>query len=189
MQDALTLARSLGDPLSLLYACHFAAGLHQWRREPRAVRELDDAARAQTIELGFRPILLEGEIQRGWLLAADGRAAEGLAQMRDGVTALRDAGMELRIPGYLALMADVNEKIGQPAQGLAAVSQALDRGEERRQPCWDAELYRLKGALSLQTETGPGQPRRRMPSRASVRPSRSRGGSTRGRSSCAPRRA
>src|SRR5262249_52770136 len=44
MQEALALARSLAHPFSLAYACHFAAGLYQWRREPEVVQELEDTA-------------------------------------------------------------------------------------------------------------------------------------------------
>ncbi|HEV8150540.1 MAG TPA: AAA family ATPase, partial [Gemmatimonadales bacterium] len=54
MREALALARSLGHPFSVVYACHFAASFHLCRREREAVQELEDEALAHSTEHGFR---------------------------------------------------------------------------------------------------------------------------------------
>ena len=51
---------------------------------------------------------------------------------------------------FLALLAEVHGKMGQPEEGLIALAEALaavDKTWERR---WEAELHRLKGELTLQ---------------------------------------
>ena len=51
---------------------------------------------------------------------------------------------------FLALLAEVHGKMGQADEGLIVLSEALasvDKTGERR---WEAELYRLKGELTLQ---------------------------------------
>ena len=76
------------------------------------------------------------------------RGEEALAQMREGLAALRAIGIELRRPAFLALVAEVCERIKQPGEGLAAVAEALAAAEHTGQRYWDAELHRLKGMLT-----------------------------------------
>src|SRR5262249_19145473 len=84
-----------------------------------------------------------------------------------GLAAWRAVGVELRTPSFLALVAEVCEMIRRPADGLSAVADALATGERTGQHYWDAELYRLKGALTLQSATGELiDPRSRLPERA-----------------------
>ncbi len=157
MREALALARSLGHPFSVAYACHFAAGFHLFRREREAVQELEDEAFAYSTEHGFRLFPMMGATHRGWLLAEQARGEEGLAQMREGLAASRAIGIELRRPAFLALVAEVCEKTEQPEAGLSAVAEALAAGEHTGQRYWDAELHRLKGTLSIQAEASAGR--------------------------------
>jgi predicted ATPase len=152
MREALALARSLDHPFSVVYACHFAAGFHLRRREHEAVRELEDEGLAYSTEHGFRLFPVMGAIHRGWLLSEQGRGEEALAQMREGLAALRAIGIEFRRPAFLALVAEVCEKINQPGEGLSAVAEALAAAEHTGQRYWDAELHRLKGMLTRKSD-------------------------------------
>jgi predicted ATPase len=152
MREALALARSLDHPFSVVYACHFAAGFHLCRREREAVQELEDEALAYSTEHGFRLFPLMGAIHRGWLLSEQARGVEALAQMREGLAALRAIGIEFRRPAFLALVAEVCEKIRQPGEGLSAVAEALAAGGHTGQRYWDAELHRLQGTLTRQSD-------------------------------------
>ena len=151
------MARSLGHPFSVTYACHFAAGFHLYRKERDAVRELEDEALARSTEHGFRLFTTMGAIHRGWVLSEQGRGEEALAQIREALAALRAIGIELRRPAFLALVAEVCEKIKRPEGGLSAVAEALATAGHTGQRYWDAELHRLKGTLALQSETGRGR--------------------------------
>ena len=152
MREALALARSLGHPFSVVYACHFAASFHLYRREREAVQELEDESLAYATEHGFRLFPLMGAIHHGWVLSEQARREEGLAQMREGLAALRAIGIEFRRPGFLALVADVCEKVNQPGEGLSAVAEALAAAEHTGQRYWDAELHRLQGTLTRQSD-------------------------------------
>jgi predicted ATPase/DNA-binding winged helix-turn-helix (wHTH) protein len=159
MREALDLARSLDHPFSLVYTCHFAAGFHLWRREPDAVRELEGEALAHATEHGYRLFSTIGAIHRGWAMAEQARSEEGLALMREGLAALSAAGIELRRPVLLAVLAEVYGKIRRPGDGLSAVTEALAASSRTGQRHWDAELHRLKGALTLLarvSSTAPG---------------------------------
>src|SRR5262249_3447767 len=72
-----------------------------------------------------------------------------VAQLRQGLAAFRASGMEEMQTYSLARLAEAYGKGGQVEEGLAAVAEALefvDRTEER---FYEAELYRLKGELTL----------------------------------------
>ncbi|HEV8150541.1 MAG TPA: hypothetical protein VGP61_10195, partial [Gemmatimonadales bacterium] len=153
MHEGLALARARAHSFSVSYACHFGAGVHQWRRDRQAVRALEDEALALDTEHGFGLFLTAGAIQRGWLLAEDGRAEEGLAQMRHGLARHRDIGAQVLVPAYLALVAEVLEKLDRVAEGLSAVSEAFVAGQQSGQHYWEAELYRLRGLLTQPSST------------------------------------
>jgi class 3 adenylate cyclase/predicted ATPase len=149
-QAALTLAGALSDPFSLGYALVFGAGLHQFRREGQAAQQRAEEGIALAREYGFASLLSAGTIRRGWALAEQGQGEAGLRQMQQGLLARRTTGAELAHPYFLAAQAEVYGKIGQIEQALTLVTEALTATyaiEERR---LEAELYRLKGELTLQ---------------------------------------
>jgi predicted ATPase len=87
---------------------------------------------------------------RGWALAQQGHAKEGIEQLREGLRGMRATGAEAMRPSFLALLAETYGTLSQPEAGLAALTEALTiirtTGERWEEP----ELYRLKGALLLQ---------------------------------------
>jgi predicted ATPase len=97
---------------------------------------------------------------RGWALAAQGRGAEGAAQIREGIDALRSTWVELRRPFHLSLLAGTLEAGGQIEEGLAVVAEALDVIEATGDRVYEAELQRLRGELLLRRAAGEGQPLR-----------------------------
>jgi predicted ATPase len=149
--EAIALARQLSHPFSLALAADFAAWLHQFRREWQAVQEQAEAAITLSTDHGFSYWLAVGTILRGWARAQEGYGEEGLVQIRQGLAACRPTRAELAWPHWLALLADVYEKRGQTQEGLATVAEALARVENTGERWYEAELYRLKGELLLQS--------------------------------------
>jgi len=148
---ALTLAEKLSDPFNLGFALVFAAGLHQLRREGHVAQQRAEAGIALAREQGFAPLLSAGIIRRGWALAEQGQIEEGLAQMHQGLAARRTTGAELAQPYFLALQAEVYGKIGQEEQALSLLTEALATVHTTGSRRQEAELYRFKGELSLQS--------------------------------------
>jgi predicted ATPase len=87
---------------------------------------------------------------RGWAFAAQGRSAEGIAEMQQGLAAYQAIGQASvwRIVA-LALLAEGYDKAGQIAAGLDALHEALAIAERCGARQWEAELYRLQGELLL----------------------------------------
>ena len=153
-REALSLARSLDHPFGLSYACHLAAMLHGWRGEHPTAQQLEEEALVHDTEHGFGLPLTVGIVQRGWLLAERGQRDEGLAQMQEGLAMHREIGAEVLTPAFMALVAQVNLRLDRPAEGLAALTDALTVAQQSGQHYWEAELHRLTGVLTLQA--GPG---------------------------------
>ncbi len=154
--EALILAQELSHPLSLAAALYFAAGLHQFRREGQLTQERAEAAITLSIEQGFSHWMEGGTILRGWVLAEQGQGEEGIAQIRQGLAAWRATGAELARPYFLALLAEAYGKGGQTEEGLNVLAEALTVVDKTGERFYEAELYRLKGTLTLQSEVrGP----------------------------------
>jgi predicted ATPase len=156
IHEALTLAQELSHPFSLALAPHFAAISHQFRREGQAAQERAEALIALCSEQGFALPLAWGTIERGWALAEQGQGEVGIAQIRQGLTAQQVTGTELYRPYWLALLAEAYGKVGRGEEGLTAVAEALDAVDKTGERFSEAELYRLKGTLTLQSKAqGP----------------------------------
>jgi tetratricopeptide (TPR) repeat protein len=148
--EALTLAQAWSNPFSLYLALYHAGQMHRLHREVHAVQERTEAAMALAAELGLARRLPMTVHQWGWVLAAQGRSAEGIAQMREGLSTLQATGAELAQPRLLAWLAEAYGHEGQAETGLRVVAEALavaHRTGERRD---EAEISRIKGELLLQ---------------------------------------
>jgi predicted ATPase len=150
MAEVLALAQELPHSYSQAWALIPSAELHQHRREVRLTLERAEAAIALSTDLGSPPVMAMGTIMQGWALAEQGQGEEGIIQIRQEITARRTAGEELQVPYCLALLAEAYEKVGQVEEGLTVLAEALAMVNKNGERWWEAELYRLKGTLTLQ---------------------------------------
>ena len=88
-----------------------------------------------------------GTILRGWALAEE---EEGIAQMRQGLSGLQATGAELVRPYILAKLAEAYGAVGQPEEGLTSLAEALPVAYKTGERWSEAEVYRLRGQLTLQ---------------------------------------
>ena len=94
--------------------------------------------------------LAGGTFFRGSALAEQGQEEEGIAQIRQGLDCRPSHGCTDSVcRGILARLAEAHSKVGQGEEGLNLLEEAtvVMRKTEERQ--WEAELYRLKGELTL----------------------------------------
>jgi predicted ATPase len=150
IHTVLTVAQGLSHPFSLAFALFHTAELHYLRRDGRAVRQQAAALIALSHDQGFPETLAFGAIFRGWALAEQGRAEEGIVQLHEGLAALRAIGTEVQRPYYLAMLAEACGKAERPEEGLRVVAEALAQVDKTGERYYEAELYRLYGELTLQ---------------------------------------
>jgi predicted ATPase len=92
------------------------------------------------------------KIFSGWAQGGEGRASDGLSQIRQAITAYQKMGGAAFGVYYLGLLAETHGKTGQAEEGLATVDQALAEVQRTGGRYYEAELYRLKGQLALQQQ-------------------------------------
>ena len=146
----MTLAQQSAHPFSMGIALNWAAVFHQFRCERRAAQERAEAALRLTTDQGFPLSMAHSAMLCGWVLAHQGQDQDGIKQLHQGLLTLRTTGAELLQPYFLALLAEAYRTTGQVEEGLAVLAEALALVDTRGERHYEAELYRLKGALLLQ---------------------------------------
>ena len=147
---ARTLAQELSYPFSLAAARVYAAMSHQLRRERALTQEWAEAAITLASEQGFPLWLALGTILQGWALAEQGQSEAGITQIRQGLATYQAIGAGAFQPYHLVLLAEAYGKGGQVEEGLATLAEALTVVDKTGERFYEAELYRLKGTLTLE---------------------------------------
>jgi predicted ATPase len=140
----------VAHPFSLAQALLTAAYVHQWRREVAAAHAQATAAMTLVTAQGFAQFGLRGTVLHGWALAMQGQSEAGLAEIRQGLAAELATESTLFQPYFLGLLAEAYGVGGHPEAGLELLAEALTVMETTDLRYYDAEIYRLKGALLLQ---------------------------------------
>ena len=148
-QEALRLAQEVAHPFSLAPALVFTTGVHVLRGERQATQERAQALIVLSTEQEFALFLAVGCMWQGYALATQGRAEEGIAQMSQGLAAHRATGAEHWRSYFLALLAEGCKEAGQAEEGLSVLADAVLAVDKNGERFWEAELYRLKGELTL----------------------------------------
>jgi predicted ATPase len=157
-QETLALAQALAHPFSLAQALVWTSNFHQLRRDECAAQEKAEAAIRLSTEQGFSIWLAMAMMFRGWALVGQGRCAEGMAQLQQGLADSRAMGNEANLSNFSAFLAEGHWRAGQREEGLSVITDALSEVSKSECRFYEAELYRLKGALTIQTGVPDGQP-------------------------------
>jgi predicted ATPase len=150
-REATALGHELSQPSSHVLALHFAAMLHQCRREPREVLACADLSTAISAEQGFSFWHAGGTVLRGWALSECGSRAEGIVVLRQGLEAWLATVSVTYQTYYLALLAEVLGNDGQIEEALQRADEALRLAERTSERFFEAELHRLQGVLQLRS--------------------------------------
>jgi DNA-binding SARP family transcriptional activator/predicted ATPase len=149
-EEVVALARELDHPFSLADGLAFGGCMYnKMRRDACALKDNADELVSLSQQSGFPGWLGTGTCFRGAALAMLGQFQEGMAQMREGMTAEQTIGVRLDLSGTLGSLAEAQAKAGQPEEGLTTLAEALALVEQTDQRHWEAELHRLRGELLL----------------------------------------
>jgi transcriptional regulator with XRE-family HTH domain/tetratricopeptide (TPR) repeat protein len=149
-QEALALAEALSHPFNVAAALAYAAMLHQFRREWHLAQTQAAATITLCTEVEFPYYQAWAVVVEGAVLAEQGEAEKGIAQIERGLADLRVTGAGLRQPYYLSLLAGAYAKAGEIDEGLRILATAMAWAYERDDYCHVAELHRLKGEFLWQ---------------------------------------
>jgi len=158
-RQAVRRAEELADPFSRTIALAYDAMLQQFCGARDVVEKQAAAAIAVSTEYRFPYYLAWGTILHGWAVAERGQIELGMAEMREGLAAMRANGCECRRSYYLSLLAQACGHGGQIEEGLDLLQEALTSAEASGEHWKDAELYRLKGELLAASGAPSGEVR------------------------------
>jgi predicted ATPase len=153
----LRLARELGQPFSQAIAATYLALLQQLRADPAGFRSQAEEAFELSTELKATYYRAWASILVAYAQTLGHPEAAGLARLRGAIESFKETGARLRLPYYLALLADAHLRAGQADAGLEVVEEALSRGRETNERWWDAELHRLRAELLLSGGAGAAE--------------------------------
>jgi predicted ATPase len=148
-RETIALGRSQRQPVTMVFALIVAQGVHLYRGELAEAITLGDEIIALCREYEFPQ---EAEWARGFqasAMAREGRTAEGVAQLREGLAALQALRSGLTRTMFLALYADALLRAKDVRQGLAAVDEGFAHAERTNEHGFDAELHRIRGELLI----------------------------------------
>jgi DNA-binding SARP family transcriptional activator len=147
--EAIAAANRIRDPFSQAIALDYAALLHSFRAESAAALERGREAVELCTRHGLAYYLAMGNIVNGWATAAEGRVADGLTQLQQGLDALRALGAELRLPYYFSLLTETLVRAGRTSEALASISNGFAFASKNGEEWAVAELHRAQGQLLL----------------------------------------
>jgi class 3 adenylate cyclase/predicted ATPase len=149
VQASLSLAQESTHSFTRASAMGSVAWLHLMRREVPATQQWAEATITLCAEQEIPFFLAAATIWRGWAEATQGHVEDGIAGIRQGMENFSYAGIGWGRPFFLALMAEAYGHGQQWEKGLNAVEEGLTIAAETGERWYEAELYRLKGELTL----------------------------------------
>ncbi|HZR82017.1 MAG TPA: AAA family ATPase [Candidatus Binatia bacterium] len=166
LQEALDRARATASPFMLATSCSYAAVIEAAAGADVAlVRELSEEASRHVEECrrrippgeswhAFELLLGVAGVHVGWVRAESGEREAGADAIHAAIAGYRARGALVAVPTFLALLADEYRKDAQAEKGLAVVDDGLAMSDSTGSRYWDAELWRLRGALLVGAKGG-----------------------------------
>jgi hypothetical protein len=146
---ALQWANELLSPFEIVLAHCFVTIIQQCIGAGTAVHERAEEGVTAASEYGSRLWEGVGRVVWGWSLVMQGQQKTGWAQLQQGEALLRTIERRPFRSYVFALLADAYGRSQQIETAFATVTEALTHMEQTGDRFWEAELYRLKGELTL----------------------------------------
>jgi predicted ATPase len=151
-EKAIAVAHETSHAASIAEAMIWRAELALLHQEAQEARMRTAAVFALMTEHG--PSVWTGIARsiRGSALVEEGQCAEGIGQIREGLSELAEIGEPLFRPYFIATLAEALGKSGQMDEGLSTIDEAIDWSCRSGMHYWDSELRRRKGELLLASD-------------------------------------
>ena len=125
MPGRLALARDSNNPYDLAVGRNFESWLSCWLRDPERAEVAATQALAIDEEHGFRALGNYILPTLGWAWARLGRASEGAARIRQGLTGMAETGQRWFITDFLTRLAEAEALDGKLDDALVTIEEAL----------------------------------------------------------------
>ena len=152
-QKGLALAREVAHAFSSVLPLVLATILSLYRRDVPRARDFGRRMAELSAEHGFSFFEAWGKMTQSWALSQFGEKIEGLKLMCEGLAAFRLTGGRIWQSFWLAVLAEVCAAANEIDEAMESITQALSHSEQTRERFYEAELYRLKGELTISQST------------------------------------
>ncbi len=149
---AVVQTRAMGHAHSQVHSLVRAAQVALLRREGSTVLADIQSLIAISEDKGFPMWRAAGLYLRGHALSQAGQPARGIEDIRAGIQSILETGAHVGHPEYLAALAEAYGQSGQLEKALETVAEALEVVARTGQGLYEAELYRLRGELTLRSD-------------------------------------
>lgn len=149
IREATSYAKEISHTQSLVVALQLATHLHQLRHEPLLTQRWAEAGIELAKEHGLEVWMTLCALYRGWAQVEQGEVERGIEQMRASLDLYQAIGAKLWRAHHFGLLAEASAKAGRIEEGLSVLAEALAIVQETGESYYEAELYRIKGALIM----------------------------------------
>jgi predicted ATPase len=154
-QEALALAQALDHPFTLVQALGSGVAMTRMRRrEVQAAQEYIQAELRLSSEKRFVHYQAAADCRQGWAFVDAGQVEEGIAHLRQALTARQAMGANTHRTLYSIQLAEGYRKAGRVEEGLDVLAEASLIMQDTGERCCEAELYRVRGELLLTPSVG-----------------------------------
>ncbi|NIR28202.1 MAG: AAA family ATPase [Gammaproteobacteria bacterium] len=148
-EQATILAKEVEHSPSLAHGYWYRAELCQICGEAEEAGQRAKTVYAVATEKGMAQYAAWAMMTRGWVLAANGHAQEGIAEVEKGLATLRANRTRYHLPHRLAMRAQTFFLAGEIGAAADAIEEALSATAETGERWFEAEVYRLKAEFQL----------------------------------------
>ncbi|MCB0109488.1 MAG: AAA family ATPase, partial [Caldilineaceae bacterium] len=153
----VALAQAVNHPFSEALTLAYLSTLHQFRQDYTQIGPIAEACLAVTQQHNIGYYQQWAKILLAWVHATRQPTLSGIAAVEQALAEFQAAAAGLRLPYYLALLAKLQEDVGQIAHGMATVDQAFAAAARYHEDWWNAELFRLRGQFLERQGVAHGQ--------------------------------
>src|SRR5262245_35199797 len=150
--NLLVRAAQLGDTSSSVLASIHAAVLALLRGDLDEARQHADQGVRRAIEQGSSMYTAMGMVVQGCILVRGGDFKTGVNTLKKAVLDYRATGAQSLLPFFLSFLAEGWSGCGKSEEAFTTIKEALRLSETSLEAYWEAEIYRLKGELTLQSQ-------------------------------------
>jgi class 3 adenylate cyclase/predicted ATPase len=148
-QAALALTEQHDNPRHVESVFSSAAILYQLRGEGGYAYACIERAMAVATEKGLQFRMAWDSLIRGWIWSEQGQVTQGIDEMCRGLSAYSTTGAQVSRPWFLSLLATLYGKTGEWEKAQQSLSDAMMEMSGVGSRFYEAEVYRLRGALVL----------------------------------------
>lgn len=149
IEEALSLAETLPDPMAKVWSHGYAAWLYQGLGRADKTEQYAQAGLAICLKHDLHYGQAFHTMFKSWALVRQEPSVAEIATFRQGLTDYLAAGARINLSYYQSLLADAYRVTGQREAGLETLGETIALIEQTGERFIEAEIYRLKGELLL----------------------------------------